>query len=162
MQEFGGFWRWFAHLFERWPPGVPPDPKRCENVSIFDPKTNIFQVKKAGIPSCFLNIFGKKTDDTVQKIGRTLFFSGEKGEHFVLFFCNFGQDNFGHSTKKTTSIPSCFLNIFGEKTDDAVPKNKSEVISQVNRASIPSCFLYVFGEKAGGTVQKKTAFRFVF
>ena len=85
MLEFGGFWRWFAHLFERWPPGVPPDPKKCENVSIFDPKTNIFQVKKAGIPSCFLNIFGKKTDDTVQKIGRTLFFSGEKGEHFVLF-----------------------------------------------------------------------------
>ena len=72
MLEFGGFWRWFAHLFERWPPGVPPDPKKCENVSIFDPKTDIFQVKKAGIPSCFLNIFGKKTNGTVQtKTART-------------------------------------------------------------------------------------------
>ena len=141
MLEFGGFWRWFAHLFERWPPGVLPDPKKCENVSIFDPKNYIFQVKKAGIPSCFLNIFGKKTDDAVQKIGRTLFFSGEKGGHFVLFFCcNFGQENRGHSTKKTASIPSCFLNIFREKTNDAVPKNRSEVISQLKKASIPFCF----------------------
>ena len=83
MLEFGGFGRWFAHLFERWPPGVPPDPKKCENVYIFDPKTNIFHIKKAGIPSCFLNIFGKKTDDTVQKLGRTLFFSGENSKHSV-------------------------------------------------------------------------------
>ena len=89
MLEFGGFGRWFAHLFERWPPGVPPDPKKCENVSIFDPKTDIFQVKKAGIPSCFLNIFGEKTDDTV-------------------------------------------------------PKNRSEVISQLKRASMPFCFLGIF------------------
>ena len=87
MVEFRGFWRWFAHLFERWPPGVPPDPNKSENVSIFNPKTNIFQIKKAGIPSClfkhickenrrhstkkgqhsvlFLKIFGEKTDDTV-------------------------------------------------------------------------------------------------
>ena len=89
MLEFGGFGRWFASLFERWPPGVPPDPEKCENVSIFDPKTLIFQVKKAG-------------------------------------------------------IPSCFLNIFGEKTDDAVPKNRSEVISQLKRASMPFCFLGIF------------------
>ena len=67
MLEFRSFWMWFAHLFERWPPGVPPDPKKCENVIIFDPNTDIFQVKKASIPLCFLNIFGMKTDDTVQK-----------------------------------------------------------------------------------------------
>ena len=89
MLEFGGFGRWFAHLFERWPPGVPPDPKKPENVSIFDPKTKIFQIKKAGIPSCFLNIFGEKTDDTV-------------------------------------------------------PKNRSDVISQLKRANIPFCFFTYF------------------
>ena len=73
---------WFADFFVRWPPGVPPDPKKCENVFIFDPKTEIFQDKKGG--------------------------------HSVLFF-----------------------NLFGEKTDDTVPKNRSEVISQLKRASIP-------------------------
>ena len=101
MLEFGDFERWFAHLFERWPPGVPPDPKKCENVFIFDPKTYIFSGKKAGIPSCFLNRFGKKTDDTEQKNRSNMIFSGEKGQHFVLFFFfNFGQENRRHSTKK--------------------------------------------------------------
>ena len=145
MLEFGGFWRWFAHLFERWPPGVPPDPKKCENVSIFDPKTNIFEIKKAGIPSCFLNIFGKKTDDTVQQNRSNTFFFGRKMRAFRFVFCNFGQEDRRHSTKKkTASIPSCFLNIFGEKTDDTVPKNRSEVISQLKRASIPFCFFAYF------------------
>ena len=65
MLEFGGFWRWFAHLFETWPPGVPPDPKKCENVFIFDLKIDISHVKKASIPSCFLNMFGDKLAGTV-------------------------------------------------------------------------------------------------
>ncbi len=82
MLEFEGFRGWFAHLFERWPPGVPPDPKKSENVSIFDPKTNIFQIRKAGIPSCFLNIFGKKTDDTVQKNRSNTIFLGRKRRAF--------------------------------------------------------------------------------
>ena len=144
MLDFGGFWRWFAHLFETWPPGVPPDPKKCENVSIFDPKTDIFQVKKAGIPSCFLNIFGKKTDDTVQKkeVEHNLFRAKKASISFC--FCNFGQENRRHSTTKKASIPSCFLNIFGQKTDDTVPKNRSEVISQLKRASIPFCFFAYF------------------
>ena len=98
MLEFGGFWRWFAHLFERWPPGVPPDPKKCENVSIFDPKTIIFHIKKASIPFCFSNIFGKKTNDTVHKNRRNAIFWGKKREHFVLFFCKFGQEHRRHST----------------------------------------------------------------
>ena len=98
MLDFGGFWRWFAHLFETWPPGVPPDPKKCENVSIFDPKTIIFHIKKASIPSCVLNIFGKKTDDTVHKNRRNVIFWGKKREHFVLFFCKFGQEHRRHST----------------------------------------------------------------
>ena len=108
MLEFGGFWRWFAHLFERWPPGVPPDPKKCENVSIFDPKTNIFQVKKAGIPSCFLNIFGKKTDDTVQKIGRTLFFFGRKRRAFRFVFAILGKKTAGTVQKKRPAFRPVF------------------------------------------------------
>ena len=123
MLEFGSFWRWFAHLFERWPPGVPPDPKKCENVSIFYQKTNIFQIKNAGIPSCFLNIFGKKTNDTVQKNQVEHDFSGakkasssfcflqfwarkpqaqynKKGQHSVLFFKHLWGDNRRHSTQK--------------------------------------------------------------
>ena len=143
MLEFGGFWRWFAHLFERWPPGVPPDPKKCENVSIFDPKTDIFQIKKAGIPSCFLNIFGKKTDDTVQKNMSNTIFSGEKGEHFVLFSAILGKKTAGTVQKKSQHSVR-FLNIFGEKTDDTVPTNRSEVISQSKRASIPFCFFAYF------------------
>ena len=144
MLEFGGFRRWFASLFERWPPGVPPDLKKCKNLSIFSLKTDMLQVKKAGIPCCFLNRFGKKTDDTIQKIGRTRFFLGRKRRAFRFVFCNFGQENRRHSTTKKASIPSCFLNIFGEKTDDTVPKNRSEVISQLKRASIPFCFFTYF------------------
>ena len=98
MLDFGGFWRWFAHLFETWPPGVPPDPKKCENVCIFDPKTIIFHIKKASIPFCFSNIFGKKTNDTVHKNRRNAIFWGKKREHFVLFFCKFGQEHCRHST----------------------------------------------------------------
>ena len=48
MLEFGGFGRWFANLFERWPPGVPPDPQKCENVFIFELRTNIFSDKNGG------------------------------------------------------------------------------------------------------------------
>ena len=86
MLEFGDFWKWFAHLFERWPPGVPPDPKKCENVSIFDPRTNIFHIKKASIPSCCLNIFGKKTDDTLHKNRPNAIFGGRKTRAFRFVF----------------------------------------------------------------------------
>ena len=122
MLEFAGFWRWFAQLFERWPPGVPPDPKKCENVSIFDPKTDIFQIKKAGIPSCFLNIFGKKTDDTVQKHRSNTIFFGRKRRAFRFVFCNFGQENRRHSTKKKASIPSGFKHIWGENRQRSTQK----------------------------------------
>ena len=143
MLELGGFWKWFASLFERLPPGILPEPQKCEKVSIFDPKTYIFQIKKAGIPSCFLNIFGKKTDDTVQKNRSNTCCSGEKCEHFVLFFANLGKKTAG-TVQKKNSIPSCFLNIFGEKPDNTVPKNRSEVISQLKRAGIPFCFFIYF------------------
>ena len=114
MLDFGGFWRWFAHLFETWPPGVPPDLKKCENVSIFDPQTMIFHIKKAGIPFCFSNIFGKKTNDTVHKNRRNAIFGGKNASISFCFFANFGKNTAGTVHKKKASIPSCFLNIFGE------------------------------------------------
>ena len=106
--EFGGFWRWFAHLFERWPPGVPPDFKKCENVSIFDPKTIIFHIKKASIPSCFSNIFGKKTNDTVHKNRWNAIFPDEKCEHFVLCFAILGKKTAGTVQKKRPAFRPVF------------------------------------------------------
>ena len=74
----------------------------------------------------------------------------KKGEHFILFFKHFWRENRRHSTKKT-SIPSCFLNIFGRKIGGTVQKKR-----RAKKASIPSCFLNMFGRNIGGTVPKKS------
>ena len=115
MLDFGGFWRWFAHLFETWPPGVPPDPKKCENVSIFVPKTMIFHIKKASIPFCFSNIFGKKTNDTVHKNRRNAIFEAKNASISFCFFANLGKNTAGtvHKKKGQHSV-LFFKHLWGE------------------------------------------------
>ena len=94
--------------------GVPPKAQKVWNVSIFDPKTDMFEIKKAGIPSCFLNIFGKKTNDTVQKHRSNTIFFGWTRRAFRFVFYNFGQENRRHSTKKKQHSVLYFKHIWGE------------------------------------------------
>ena len=88
----------------------------------------------------------------------TTIFWGEKGEHFVLFFCNFGQANFGYSATqyknrsstffrmKKASISCRFLQVWARKLRAQYKKN--------GRHSV--LFLNVFGKKTDETVPKKS------
>ena len=98
MLDFGGFWRWFAHLFETWPPGVPPDPKKCENVSIFDPKTMIFHIKRRAFRFVFQTYLERKPTTQYTKIGGMLSFGAKNASISFCFFCKFGQEHCRHST----------------------------------------------------------------
>ena len=129
--------------------------KTDDTVQKHTSNTIFFGRKRRAFRLVFLNTFGKKADDAVKKNRSNTILFGRKRQAFRFVFCNFGQENRGHSTNKTASIPSCFLNIFGKKTDDTVPKNRSEVSSQLKRASMPFCFLHILDEKTGGTVLKR-------
>ena len=143
MLEFGGFGRWFAHLFERWPPGVPPDPKKCENASIFNPKTNIFQIKRRAFRLVFKHIWKENRRHSTKKMVEQNLF-GRKRRAFRFVFLQFWAITPQAQYKKTGQHSVQFFNIFGEKTDDTVPTNRSGVISQLKRASIPFCFFAYF------------------
>ena len=99
MLEFGGFWKCFASLFERWPPGVPPGLKKCENVSMFDPKGYISQVKKASISSCVYD-----------------FLLWEHRSHST------PKQRASICHVKKACIPSCSLSISGENVGGTVTK----------------------------------------
>ena len=155
MLDFGGFGRCFAYLLVRWPPGVPPDPKQCENVSIFSSKTDIFQVKKAGIPFCFLNIFGERTDDTVPKNGSNTIFPGEKGEHFVLFFVMLGKNTAGTVHKKRPASRPVFKHLWGENRRHSTTKQVGGYFP-VEKGEHAVLFFCIFlMRKPGGTVLKR-------
>ena len=94
--------------------GGTPGAQKVRKCVFFCSKTIIFHIKKASIPFCFSNIFGKKTNDTVHKNRRNAIFGGKNASIAFCFFANFGKNTAGTVHNKKASIPSCFLNIFGE------------------------------------------------
>ena len=142
MLEFGGFWMWFTHLFERWLRGYPQTPsvKMCK----FLTQTITFFRKKGGQSVMFLKHSWKENRRHNTKNRSNTFCFGRNMQAFRFVILQFWARTPQAQYKKKASIPSCFLNIFGEKTDDTVPKNWSEVIFQLKRASIPFCFFAYF------------------
>ena len=103
---FEVFWVPFLKMAPRRLREHPQTSKIMKIYQNFRPKPHFFQIKKASISSCFLNIFGDNIGGTGPKT---------KNASISSCFLNIFSEKIGGIVPKTVSIPSCFLNIFGKK-----------------------------------------------